>query len=183
MDKQTLIVCNCSSLEHQMVIDSFEDQPDDAYISIHLTKHSFFKRLWYGLRYIFGYQCKYGAFEEVIVDKDRLIESIEGCKNPGVYADGDKFVSGKESSQFQRNTAKVKQFHNRLMEKLSEILDCDVYTWSDSNSYSIYVILEAWDESTKVTVFLSHLLKDIEAGHTDFEYFKTKYDETITESR
>lgn len=173
--KRTLVVCNCSSIEHQMVINSFEDEPDQLYIEMHLTKHSFWKRLKYGIRYIFGYQCKYGAFEEIIIDKDRLIESLEGVRNPGVYGQGNRFIAGKEQSYFQRNLAKLKLLHGDLMERLSEVLDCKVYVWSDTGSYTINVRLENYEETETVEVYFYTLCNDIEDGHTDFKYFKETY--------
>ena len=66
-----LLICKCSSNEHQMIITVFEDEPE-VFVDIHLTKQSFIKRLIYGIKYIFGYQCKYGAFEEVILDKTHI---------------------------------------------------------------------------------------------------------------
>jgi len=175
MDRTTLVRCNCSSNEHIVIFDQSEDEPDDLYASIHLTKHSFFKRLWYALKYIFGYQCKYGAFENMIFDKDTLIESIEGIRNPGKYGKDNTFMSGKEWSQFQRNTAKLRMLHHDIMDRLSEVLDCKVYVWSNTGSYTINVRLEEYGSDESVELWFSYLVTEIEAGHTDFKYFKEKY--------
>lgn len=66
-----LFICSCTSTEHQIVFkyDKEEVYPI-VYTEIHLSKLPFFHRLKYGLKYIFGYQCKYGAFDEFIFDKD-----------------------------------------------------------------------------------------------------------------
>lgn len=79
MKHEILIVCNCSSAEHQMLIRKFSDE-DEAYIHIHLKRKSFFKRLISGIKYIFGYKCKYGDFEEIIVDKDNTEQLYEMLK-------------------------------------------------------------------------------------------------------
>lgn len=178
MDRTTLVRCNCSSNEHIVILDQLEDEPEDVYVSIYLTKHSFLKRLWCALKYIFGYQCKYGAFEDMIFDKDTLIESIEGVRQPGKYGKGNAFMSGKEWSQFQRNTAKLKMLHGDLMDRLGEVLDCNVDVWSDTGSYTINVRLENYQETESVELWLTDLVTDIEAGHTTFEYFKQQYGKT-----
>ncbi|MBR1436345.1 MAG: hypothetical protein IJ584_14685, partial [Bacteroidales bacterium] len=42
----------------------------EVYIAVHLNKKPFWKRLKYAIKYIFGYQCKYGAFDEIILNPD-----------------------------------------------------------------------------------------------------------------
>jgi len=64
--KDELMICSCGSLEHQLVFRTFDD--GEVFMSVHLTKHSFFRRLKHGIKYILGYQCRYGAFDEVILD-------------------------------------------------------------------------------------------------------------------
>ena len=84
--KQTqkdLFICSCHNTEHQMVVLYDEDEIDDkkypmVYIHTHLAKRPFWQRVNYGLKYIFGYQCKYGAFDEFIINPDDVgnIENI-----------------------------------------------------------------------------------------------------------
>lgn len=74
-DNAQILVCGCSSKEHQIVID--HDTDDNlVYCTIHLAPNTFWTRLKYGLRYIFGYQCRYGAFEEFILS-DKHIDKLE----------------------------------------------------------------------------------------------------------
>ena len=64
-----IIICECSSAEHQMVL-RFEDDEDlgrMVYVEIHLMPLRWYERLWQGLKYIFGYKCCYGDFEEMIL--------------------------------------------------------------------------------------------------------------------
>ena len=67
MENQILFTCACHSPEHQLIISDFADE-SEIFISIHLSKKSFWKRLIYAVKYIFGHQCKYGAFDEIIFD-------------------------------------------------------------------------------------------------------------------
>lgn len=85
MDKDILL-CSCGSVEHQVLFcfDRKYQGDNIIYMYVHLTKkRGFFKRLWHGIKYAFGYQCRYGAFEEVVIDKEnyqslkKVVEYIE----------------------------------------------------------------------------------------------------------
>lgn len=64
-----IIICDCSSAEHQMVLryDDDKDLGRMVYVEIHLVPLVWYKRLWMGIKYIFGYKCCYGNFEEMIL--------------------------------------------------------------------------------------------------------------------
>ena len=73
-ESHNILICECHSTEHQMVINYSEDEYPDGtkspmvYIHTHLNKRPFWQRLKYGIKYIFGYQCRYGAFDEFIIN-------------------------------------------------------------------------------------------------------------------
>ena len=72
-----IIICACNSTEHQIVLLPIEeDNYREVYVHVHLNKRPFLYRIKYALKYIFGYQCKYGAFDEIILD-DRNIEKFK----------------------------------------------------------------------------------------------------------
>ena len=61
----SVFICECNSREHQIIIQ--HDIEDNLiYCHIHLVKHGFFRRLKSGLKYIFGYKCRYGQWDEFI---------------------------------------------------------------------------------------------------------------------
>ena len=66
MKTTEVMVCECSSMEH-IVCFGFWDEEPEVYVSVHLRKHNFWKRLKYAIKYLFGHQCNYGAFEEVLL--------------------------------------------------------------------------------------------------------------------
>lgn len=71
--QERLLVCECSSHEHIAIATWFPDDKDKAiYLSIHLKHESFLKRLIQGIKYIFGYKCKYGNFDEIILGEKHL---------------------------------------------------------------------------------------------------------------
>jgi hypothetical protein len=86
-DKEILI-CSCHSTEHQLLLVYSEDELDgkkypNVYAHIHLTKLPFWNRLKYGINYIFGRQCRYGAFDEFIFnpeDTTKLKEVVKYLK-------------------------------------------------------------------------------------------------------
>lgn len=90
-------LCECETPSHQMLMrlyDWGEDSPKslsmppssnvDLSIDVFLNSNrGFFGRLWYGLKYIFGCQSKYGAFEGVDVeykDVDRMVAILRKYK-------------------------------------------------------------------------------------------------------
>lgn len=82
--EQDLVVCSCGDVSHQLIISIFDyttssgKNQADCFLQIHLNKLSFFERIKVAFKYIFGFQCKYGAFNEVIIDKTNA-EKIKNC--------------------------------------------------------------------------------------------------------
>jgi hypothetical protein len=69
-DPIKIFICDCYSFKHQAIFWlDFDDK--QLYVTIHLTTHrNFFKRLWYGLKYAFGYTSNYGAWDEFLFRKE-----------------------------------------------------------------------------------------------------------------
>ena len=79
------VECACRSPEHTIkffVIDDDNSNGIDAEISmnIFLSEFGVFTRLYRGIKYIFGYKCKYGHFDEVLIDKATANEIIKIMK-------------------------------------------------------------------------------------------------------
>ena len=75
MKDSDIVLCKCHSPEHQVIIQyennqnfgSEVDQPM-CYLYVHLNRLPFWQRVKYGIKYIFGRQSKYGAFDEFIIN-------------------------------------------------------------------------------------------------------------------
>ena len=65
-DMEELILCKCHSPEHMMLFRTVEGD-DEVFVTFHLRRLPFFKRLWAGIKYIFGYTSMYGDFDEIIL--------------------------------------------------------------------------------------------------------------------
>ena len=61
-----IVECECYSDNHTLQFIWFEDEADTMYITVHLTPFSFFQRILYAIKYIFGKPCKFGCFEEYV---------------------------------------------------------------------------------------------------------------------
>lgn len=77
--------CHCHSPEHllRFYLEEEGNREKYLYASVFLNEDRFFKRLWQGLKYIFGYKCKYGHFDEFILnpeDADRFIDMLKKFK-------------------------------------------------------------------------------------------------------
>lgn len=65
--KEITVYCVCRSREHQFSL-TFDPELARAYLEVHLGHYrSFFKRLWYGIRYIFGHRSNYGDWDCTII--------------------------------------------------------------------------------------------------------------------
>lgn len=76
--EELFVICECSSSEHVLRFsyekpeyDKFGKRWEDGkiYASVFLRSQSFWKRLKDGIKYIFGYTCRYGHFEETIINQ------------------------------------------------------------------------------------------------------------------
>jgi hypothetical protein len=47
-----------------------------CYAHIHLNQRPFWERVKYGVKYIFGYKCRFGAFDEFLFNSDD-VEKLE----------------------------------------------------------------------------------------------------------
>jgi hypothetical protein len=65
--------CECSSNEHLFKI-TFDAEDKVAYIHTQLNNDLWYQRLLNAIKYIFGYKCRYGHWEETILGIEKLTE-------------------------------------------------------------------------------------------------------------
>ena len=80
-----LFICQCNNIEHQLIFSYFSDDENrEVYVSVHLSPDSFWKRIWNSIKYIFGYRCMFGHFDEFIFkkqDADKLQKVVNFLKS------------------------------------------------------------------------------------------------------
>ena len=73
--------CACKDLSHTLRFAYFEDDEfPELYTEVFLEEKSWYKRLWFGIKYIFGYKTKYGHFGNWMLDEkdiDRLENMLQ----------------------------------------------------------------------------------------------------------
>jgi hypothetical protein len=84
-DKAEIMVCKCSSTEHQVVY--YHDQSDnEVYMHVHLSGWPWWKRVWPAVKYLFGHRSRYGNWDEFILGPEHvgqlreLADRIEECE-------------------------------------------------------------------------------------------------------
>lgn len=80
--EQQFIVCNCGHIEHLIVLTfdptESESKYQEMYLEVFLNPHrNFFVRIWYAIKYIFGYRSKYGHFDEVVLGKNQVSKLMD----------------------------------------------------------------------------------------------------------
>lgn len=50
------------------------------FVHIHLNKKPFWERVTYAFKYIFGYKCRYGAFDEILLDESHSKQLSKAAK-------------------------------------------------------------------------------------------------------
>jgi hypothetical protein len=83
-DKQYIIKCSCGSAEHLIQVSWFPpnkyDDGKEVYIHYSLLKFRLLKRIWYAIKYVFGYQSRFGGYAEMVLypeDVEGLIEILQ----------------------------------------------------------------------------------------------------------
>jgi hypothetical protein len=81
-DIEEYVRCACSSAEHLICIQGCpEDDEDYAYLLVHLATGGFFERLKTAIKYVAGYKCKYGDFDEILLGPDQRKRIIKVLQN------------------------------------------------------------------------------------------------------
>ena len=76
-EKRMTIVCDCHTREHQFTLSYWTDDEDLDCLFLHAhlsTSQGFLRRLWAGLRFAFGYRCRYGEWDEVVASAEVACE-------------------------------------------------------------------------------------------------------------
>ena len=64
--------CECESGEH-VVRFIYDPEDGDVIVEVQLTQYrNVFKRLWIALKYVFGYECKFGHWDSAMISWKQL---------------------------------------------------------------------------------------------------------------
>jgi len=75
--------CSCGLANHTLRFSrthGMDDYDKLLVIDMYLGHYrGFWKHLWYGIKYAFGYKCPYGAFDEVLLEPDQVAKLKDLC--------------------------------------------------------------------------------------------------------
>lgn len=78
--KHNYFDCICGCMEHVIRFCYYtEEQPEWSLVYLHTglrPDYRFYKRIWVAIKHVFGFKCKYGDFDETVLDKDAVKEII-----------------------------------------------------------------------------------------------------------
>ena len=66
--------CDCSSQEHTIGITFDIDEKEMAFEVQLARHHGFFGRLILAVKYLFGYECKYGHWDTTLMSEEKFVE-------------------------------------------------------------------------------------------------------------
>lgn len=77
--KKTHFECECDSDEHTFTV-RLDTEDGVMYTSVYLNQyHGFFARCWLALKYVFGYRCKYGHWDSVLLSEKEATKLRDLC--------------------------------------------------------------------------------------------------------
>jgi hypothetical protein len=80
--KVSYLECNCGGGDHVLRFTACDD--GDVYIDMALNHYcGFWRRLWLGMRYAFGYRSSYGYFTELMTNKKELRKFVDDVCGDG----------------------------------------------------------------------------------------------------
>ncbi len=104
LDGSHFFECACGSDEHtiRFILD-YED--GDLYTSVYLNQYrSWWKTAWVGIRYIFGYKCRYGDWDCWMLDASDAVRLRDMC---------DEFIKKQEEIKNEQiSQSKISQTDN-----------------------------------------------------------------------
>ena len=74
--KKTYLECDCTEFEHCIRM-SYDDDVDMMYVHYFLPKAVWWKRLWTGIKYIFGHRSKFGDFGETCWTRHHVKQFVD----------------------------------------------------------------------------------------------------------
>lgn len=78
-----VIICECNSPEHQFIL---RKDDTDVYLEVHLSNsNTIWQRMVHAVKYVFGYKCKYGNFDAVLIserNKERIVKFLTNDDQP-----------------------------------------------------------------------------------------------------
>ena len=78
-----VILCSCMCPEHNIIYTKDLDDPE-VWLHYALERKVWYKRIWLGIKYIFGFRSRFGMYGEMLItgaNVDKLEDIVNHIKN------------------------------------------------------------------------------------------------------
>lgn len=65
-----IVKCDCGT--HNAEFSWFKGDEESLYLSFHLCEFVWYKRVWFGIKYIFGYRSSLGDYAELVIPFEEI---------------------------------------------------------------------------------------------------------------
>ena len=77
-EREEYFVCECEAPQHSFTFHDMTDidgkWTDPVYINIHMAQcYPWYKRIWYAIKYVFGYKSRYGDWDTILLKENDLV--------------------------------------------------------------------------------------------------------------
>lgn len=82
--KTKYVECECQTVEHllRFIWDEGDKEDPYMYVDVCLNSYGFFKRFWYGIKYIFGFKTNIGTGQfDVSILRYKQVEEVRNLCN------------------------------------------------------------------------------------------------------
>jgi hypothetical protein len=72
IDNITFLPCACGNASHHLIFIKFpEDREVYTYVMID-SHYPWYKRIWLGIKYVFNMGCRYGLYDELLINRNNV---------------------------------------------------------------------------------------------------------------
>ena len=72
-DEHKIVICGCGDSSHHLIF-TLDSDDKEVWLHYQLELRVWYKRLWIGIKYIFGYQSRFGAYGELLINETNVDE-------------------------------------------------------------------------------------------------------------
>jgi len=97
--RAVLAKCECSHPEHYVSFcwweDAYSNAWNEMYVHVGMATQTFWRRVKFAIRYLFGYQSGFGAFEEVVLSPEDVQVLAEYLTDAATKLNKQNLIEGK----------------------------------------------------------------------------------------
>lgn len=93
--KHKIIQCSCTVPDHMIQFRWFPED-DEMYLEVQMTPQPFFKRMWIGLKYVFGIKNTDYHWQETVLSEKEVKRIARLCREFGKRDQNKQLLSKEE---------------------------------------------------------------------------------------